>query len=88
MNRSEWEALEDQEFKYLDTIDLLPFISKDKSVHDVMDEIEDKYEKEYLANHPNDKCLFNVIGAYEFADYIDARYKIRNYEYTELRFTK
>ena len=88
MNRSEWEILEKQEYAFLDTKDLLPFITKGKAVHDVMDEIEDKYEKEYLASHPNDQCLFNVIGDYEFADYIDARYKIRNYEYTELRFDK
>lgn len=88
MNRTDWELLERQEYAFLNTKDLLPFISNDKSVHDVMNEIEDKYEKEYLASHPNDQCLFNVIGGYEFADYIDARYKIRNYEYTELRFTK
>jgi hypothetical protein len=73
-----------KEIEFLDTIDLKPFLKKDKSVLDIMDEIENKYGKQYTL----EECIFNCMSQYDFMEYLNDRYGkdiISAYEYTELR---
>ena len=79
-----WRELELQEFAYLDTLDLKPFLQSEESVHSVMDKIEESFQEEYR-NKTGDEYLFNAIGDYEFAQYLKKRYDTNTYEYTELR---
>ena len=86
ISSEEWEHLEEIECEFLDTIDLLPFIQNEKQVWEVMQEIEDKYEDEYLKQYPDDECMFNVMDEYDFSEYVKRTYGIGSYEYTEFRF--
>lgn len=51
--------------KFLDTIDLLPYLQPHKSINAVMGAIEDNYE---------DKQLFNYMCEEEFIEYLSKRY--------------
>ena len=51
-----------------------------------MEIIENKYEDDYLSNHPNDEMLFNYINESDFIDYIHWRYGIPVTEETIYRF--
>lgn len=83
MNWKECLEKQKQECKFLDTLDLKPFLEKDKSVYDVMEEIEDKYGDQYT----EESFIFNCMDHNDFIDYIQERYNkdIRFYEYTDWR---
>jgi hypothetical protein len=68
-------------FKYLDTIDLQPYIDKykGKDLYDLMEKLEEKYEY----NDEFSETLFDYIKASEFADYLNERYNL-NIKETEV----
>jgi len=70
-------ALEKQEYKYLDTINILDLISgKYLNIHDLMDTIELKYNRDYLLKTEiEDESIFNEISKEDFLDYLKERYK-------------
>lgn len=51
----EWQA---KEKAYLDTKDLKPFIEKDKSVYDIMEEIEDTFN-----DYEEEPFIFNLMSS-------------------------
>lgn len=75
----EWQT---KEKAFLDTKDLKPFLTKDKSIYDIMDEIEDTFNKEYL----EESFIFNCMDHHDVIDYLQNRYKdIKFYTYEDER---
>jgi hypothetical protein len=75
----EWEV---KETAFLDTKDLKPFLEKDKSIYDIMDDIEDAFGDEYT----EEVFIFNCMGHDEFIKYLKNRYPdIHFYNYSEDR---
>ncbi len=75
----EWQA---KEKAFLDTKDLKPFLTKDKSIYDIMEEIEDTFNKEYL----EEPFIFNCMDHHDVIDYLQNRYKdIKFYTYEDER---
>jgi DNA-binding transcriptional regulator GbsR (MarR family) len=82
LNKMSWKEWQEKEKAFLDTKDLQPFIKKDKSIYDIISDIEDAFEKEYKL----EDCLFNFMDSYDVIDYLQKRYKdIRFYTYEEQR---
>lgn len=81
-----WHKIEKQEYEFLDSKDLLPYIDKEKDIYDIICDIENAFEDEYLSEHENDECLFNMISSDEFADYICKRYNFKLREEIKLFF--
>jgi len=81
-----WNKIAQQEYEFLDSKDLLPYINKDKDIYDIVCDIENAFEDEYLSKHENDECLFNMISSDEFVNYICNRYKLKTREETKLFF--
>ena len=73
-----WQA---KEKAYLDTLDLKPFIKKDKSIYDIMSEIEDKYNDGYT----EESDMFNHLDHWDVINYLRNRYKINFYTYEDQR---
>ena len=74
----EWQA---KEKAYLDTKNLKPFIEKDKSVYDIMEEIEDTFN-DYEEEH----FIFNCMDHNEFIEYLQNRYEdVKFYTYEDER---
>jgi len=61
-------------FKFLDSLDLMPYIKEFeyKEIHDLMDKLEETfpYEDGYS------KTLFDAIGDDEFVDYLNNKYNL------------
>lgn len=75
----EWQA---KEKAFLDTKDLKPFIKKNKSIYDIMSDIEDTFEEEYEL----EECLFNHMGHRDVVDYLQKRYNdVRFFTYEDAR---
>lgn len=75
----EWQT---KEKAFLDTKDLKPFLTKDKSIYDIMDEIEDMFNEEYL----EESFIFNCMDHHDVIDYLQNRYKdIKFYTYEDKR---
>lgn len=74
----EWQA---KEKAFLDTKDLRPFLEKDKSIHKIMDEIEEAFD-----DYEEEVFIFNCMDHSEFIEYLEDRYPdIHFYEYSEDR---
>lgn len=77
-----WKKWQEKEKAFLDTKDLQPFIKKDKSIYDIISDIEDAFEEEYKL----EDCLFNFMDPYDVINYLQERYEnIRFYTYEEQR---
>lgn len=75
----EWQA---KEKAFLDTKDLKPFIKKNKSIYDIMSDIEDTFEEEYEL----EECLFNHMDHRDVVDYLQKRYNdVRFFTYEDVR---
>jgi len=71
-----------QECKFLDTLDLKPFLKSDKSVYDIIEEIEKQYGENYIL----EPFIFSYMDHNDFIDYIQKKYTdIKFYEYTDWR---
>ena len=82
LNKMSWKEWQEKEKAFLDTKDLQPFIKKDKSIYDIMSDIEDAFEEEYEL----EDCLFNFMDSYDVIDYLQGRYEnIKFYTYEEQR---
>lgn len=78
----EWQAKEEA---FLDTIDLLPYLEKDKNISDIMEAIEDKYGNRYT----EEEYLFNNMDHWDFIEYLKKRYSsFQYYEYSEYRVAR
>lgn len=88
MKQDEWKKLQEQEYAFLDTLDLRQIICemKDESVHEIISKIEGLYEDDYLKSNPNDEMLFNVISSDEFVEYVYKKYGIRYREEVQYYF--
>lgn len=74
----EWQA---KEKAFLNTKDLRPFLSKDKSVGQIMDDIEDAFD-----DYKEEVFIFNCMDHNEFMDYLKERYPdVKFYEFSEYR---
>lgn len=74
----EWQA---KEKAYLDTKDLKPFIEKDKSVYDIMEETEDTFN-----DYEEEPFIFNCMDHNEFIEYLQNRYEdVKFYTYENER---
>ena len=82
LNKMSWKEWQEKEKAFLDTKDLQPFIKKDKSIYNIMSDIEDAFEEEYKL----EDCLFNFMDSYDVIDYLQKRYEnVRFYTYEEQR---
>lgn len=73
-----WQA---KEKAFLDTKDLRPFIKKDKSIYDIMEEIEDTFD-----DYTEETFIFNCMDHHDVIKYLQERYKdVRFYTYEEER---
>lgn len=75
-----WEdvvKLQNEEFEFLDTIDIKQYIPKvgEIDVFDLMHIIENNHGKDY-----REPYIFNAIGEDEFIDYLKRRYKLTHRE--------
>ena len=76
--------IQKQEFDFLDSIDLLPFILSEPNADNLMDTLEEKFEIEYLSSCKiADEGLFNWVTTDEFLDYVCKRYNITFWERIE-----
>lgn len=73
------EAME-MVFKFLDSIDILPYIEefKGQKLSDMMD----KLEEDYPYKDKYSSCLFDAITNDEFAKYLNKRYNLKIEEVT------
>ena len=70
-----------KEKDFLDTKDLKPFFKNDRSIHEIMDDIEEAFD-----DYTEESLIFNCMDSYEFMDYISQRYPdIKFYLYEEYR---
>ena len=67
---------------YLNRLDIEEFLEHDRSVEDIMDEIEAIYGDDFSALYGG--WMFDDCGQEDFADYIRAEYGTRCYERTLL----
>ena len=75
----EWQA---KEKAFLDTKDLKPFITKDKSIYDIMEDIEDAFQDEYQ----EEVFIFNCMDRYDVIQYLQNRYDdVKFYTYEDER---
>lgn len=75
----EWQA---KEKAFLDTKDLKPFITKDKSIYDIMEDIEDAFQDEYQ----DEVFIFNCMDHYDVIQYLQNRYNdVKFYTYEDER---
>ena len=75
----EWQA---KEKAFLDTKDLKPFITKDKSIYDIMEDIEDAFQDEYQ----EEVFIFNCMDHYDAIRYLQNRYDdVKFYTYEDER---
>ena len=71
-----------KEQAFLDTKDLKPFLISEKSISQIMDEIEEKFNEDYLL----EDFIFNCMDKFDFMDYLKKRYPdIVIYEFSEYR---
>lgn len=78
----EWQA---KEQTFLNTIDLIPYLQKDKNISDIMDLIEDAYNDEYT----EEEYIFNCMDHWDFIKYLKKRYpNFQYYEYSECRVAR
>ena len=81
MSWKEWLEWQAKEKAYLDTKDLKPFIEKDKSVYDIMEEIEDTFN-----DYEEEPFIFNCMDHNEFIEYLQNRYEdVKFYTYEDER---
>lgn len=77
-----WQA---KEQAFLDTIDLIPYLNKDKNISDIMDLIEDEHNNEYI----EEEYIFNCMDSWDFIKYLKKRYpNFQYYEYSEYRVAR
>lgn len=70
-----------KEKDFLDTKNLKPFFKSDRSIHEIMDDIEEAFD-----DYTEESLIFNYMDSYEFMDYISQRYPdIKFYSYEECR---
>jgi len=83
MDYEKFTKMQNDEFEFLDSIDLDKYLINNKEVYDIMQEIEKDYKGKFY-----DSFIFNCISCDEFIDYIQKRYPkitfrevINNYVY-------
>lgn len=71
MNWEESKKLQNEEFEFLDTIDIKQYIPKTKEIDvwNLMQTIENNHGKDY-----REPFIFNLIDEDEFIDYLKKRY--------------
>lgn len=73
MTFEESKKLQEQEFKFLDTKDLRPLLTKDKTIDNIADDISRLYDNEYK----EEEFVLNVIDTNELAEYLEKRYGVK-----------
>lgn len=74
-----------KEQAFLNTLDLIPYLDKDKSISDIMDIIEDRHNDEYI----EEEYIFNCMDSWDFIKYLEKRYpNFQYYEYNEYRVAR
>ncbi len=77
MNWKEVIKLQNEEFEFLDTIDISQYIPSNREIDvwELMQTIEKNHSKDY-----RELYIFNVITESEFIDYLKKRYNIYHRE--------
>lgn len=69
MDMEQFTKMQNDEFEFLDSIDLKPYLKEWADIYDIRDKIEKDYGKDYY-----ESFIFNCIDIYEFIDYLKRRY--------------
>lgn len=80
MTYEDSKKLQEQEFKFLDTKDLKPLLTKGRTITDIADDISRLYDSEY----EEEDFVLNVIDMCELAEYLSNRYGVQFTERVEL----
>ncbi|MBO7212303.1 MAG: hypothetical protein J6V44_15055 [Methanobrevibacter sp.] len=79
-----WQTIQKQEFEYLDSIDLIPYVISETNVDKLMDIIDENFNQDYISKCKlPDEGIFFWMTLDDFLDYICKRYKITYWERTE-----
>jgi len=84
MNGKEYEITKNNVFKFLDKIDLIPYIKEFNNEN--IDNLMDKLEGMCSFNDGYSKTLFDTIGVDGFVDYLTDKYKTHISEQTVTRY--
>lgn len=79
MNNKEYKEEREREYKYLDSLDLTPFLQQYTDIYEIMQDIEMAYNDKY-GNGANN--MFDCIDDCDFCEYLGDRYKCNTYEET------
>ena len=69
-----WNQKVKDEFEFLDSLDLKPYLKNREDVYKIMDSIKKDHNEEYCNKYNDDYGFFNYTGADDFLDYIIKRY--------------
>lgn len=87
MNNKEWQALEKQEYEFLEYLKIPITFFKNKYVNEVMNCIEDLFNDKYKEwQKIEDPYIFNLIDTSDFIDWVTKTYGIKFYEEIKYRF--
>lgn len=68
---------EQQAYSFLDSKDLTFSFESNYKLSDIMKDIEDKYNSEYLESFPDNYHIFNMISTADLMEYLTKRYGVR-----------
>ena len=78
-NASTYEK-ELENWEFIDTIDLIPYIEKYDDMYDLMEAVNNAYSEQAKDNSSMEGNVFNWITPDELAKYIYNKYNIKYYE--------
>ena len=84
MNGKEYEITKNNVYKFLDKLDLTPYIKEFNNEN--IDNLMDKLEGMCSFNDGYSETLFDAIGIEGFIDYLNEKYKITISEETVTRY--
>ena len=80
-NASTYEK-ELENWEFIDTIDLIPYIEKYDDMYDLMEAVNNDYSEQAKDNSSMEGNVFNWIDEWQMSVYILNKYKVRYYETT------
>lgn len=80
---TERQKRRDKEIKFLDSIEIDKYFTKESSIYHIMDKINEDHSSEYT----EEESIFNCMTMWDFISYVRHRFKdkIKFYEYKDIR---